>query len=123
MKETVLSTEYAIKVYIINNEKNIHLEMANLKKVNELIKKRKIDVINNSEIVEIECKNYMEKVILKKNKIERKICLFRAFLSTFDIPMRLGLAKILGVKVNSKKEIIVNQHSKTNISGFLQREM
>ncbi len=118
VKEAILLTAYAKKVYIINNERKIHPEMANLKKVNELIRKKKIEVINDNEILEIKGKDHMDRVILK-NKYDGKNELFieGLFIYIGHTP-ESKLAQDIGVKVNFKKEIIINQHSETNVSGF-----
>jgi len=118
VKEAVLLTEYAKKVYIINNEKKIHPEMANLKKVNELIKKNKIEIINNNEIIEIKGKEHMDRLILKKEYGGKKELFIEGlFIYMGHIP-ESKLAQDVGVKVNDKKEVIINQHSETNIPGF-----
>jgi thioredoxin reductase (NADPH) len=118
IKEAILLTEYAKKVYIINNEKKIHPEMINLKKVNELIKKKKIEIINNNEILEIRGKDHMNKVILKnKYKGKNELFIEGLFIYVGHIP-KSELAKSIGVKLNNKKEIIINQNSETNVLGF-----
>ena len=106
------------KVYIINNEKKIHPEMANQKKVNELINSGKIEVINNNEVLEIKGKNKMDKIHLKKEfKGKKELFIDGLFIYIGHIP-ESKLAQSIGVKLNSKKEIIINQHSETNIPGF-----
>jgi len=118
VKEAILLTAYAKKVYIINNEKQIHPEMTNQKKVNELIKSGKIEVINNNEILEIKGDRNMDRVLLKQEfKGKRELFIEGLFIYIGHIP-ESKLAQSIGVKLNSKKEIIINQHSETNISGF-----
>ena len=118
VKEAILLAEYARKVYIINNEKQIHPEMANLKKVNELVRKNRIEIINNNEIVAIQGKDRMDKVILKRSyKGKRELFIQGLFIYIGHDP-ESRLSQQIGVKLNLKKEIIISSHSETNVPGF-----
>jgi len=118
VKEAILLSEYAKKVYIINNEEHIHPESANWKKVNELVKKGRIEVINGNEIAEIKGKSRMDRVTLKNPfKGKKELAIEGLFVYIGHIP-ESRLAKKIGVKVNKKDEVIVSQRSETNIPGF-----
>src|SRR4030042_1031351 len=56
VKEALLAAEYAKKVYIINNEKELHPEDAHKRILGQKIKEGKVEVINNNEILEIKGK-------------------------------------------------------------------
>jgi len=118
VKEALLAVEYAKKVYIINNEKELHPEDSHKKRLDELVQAGKIEVINNNEILEIKGTKEIEKLILKKEfKGKKELLVQGLFVYIGQIP-RSELAKILGAKLNKKGEVIVNQDCKTNIKGF-----
>jgi thioredoxin reductase len=117
VKEAILLTQYARKVYIINNEDKIHPEMTNLKKVNELIRMRKISVINDNEVLEIKGKRRMDRVKLKNSYMGKKELSIEGLFVYIGHSPESKLAQDLGIKVNRRKEIIINQHSETNIPG------
>lgn len=117
VKEAVLLTEYAKKVYLINNEKSIHPEQHNQKMLAEKAKNKLIEIINNNEIVEIKGSKAVEKIVLKNLfKGERELLLEGLFIYIGRNPNN-NLAKQLGVKLNHTGEIIVNQHSETSSKG------
>ncbi len=118
VKEALLAVEHAKKVYIINNEKELHPEECNKKRLNELVKAGKIEVINNNEILEIKGIKEMEKLILKKEfKGEKELLVQGLFVYIGQIP-KSELAKIIGAKLNKKEEVTVNENCETNIKGF-----
>ncbi|MFT4303986.1 MAG: NAD(P)/FAD-dependent oxidoreductase [Candidatus Woesearchaeota archaeon] len=118
VKEAILVTEYAKKVFIVNNESELHPEHHNQKILDELVKKRKIEVINNNEIVEIKGNKTVNNILLKKPyKKNKQLNVEGVFVYIGHIP-RSELAKELGVKINKKKEIIIDKKSQTNIKGF-----
>jgi thioredoxin reductase (NADPH) len=118
VKEAVLLTEYAKKVYIINNEKKIHPEMENQKKINELLNKKKIEILNENEILEIKGKGKMDRVILKNEyKGNKELYIDGLFIYIGHVP-ESSLAKSIGVRIDKRSEIIINSHSETNIQGF-----
>lgn len=118
VKEAILLAEYAKKVYIINNEAKIHPEMANLKKANKLIRKKKLEVINNNQILEIKGKGCMDRVILKKKYNGKNELFIEGLFIYIGHNPESKLAQDIGVEVNSKKEVIIDHHSKTNVPGF-----
>jgi thioredoxin reductase (NADPH) len=118
VKEAILLAEYAKKVYIINNEDDIHPETANEEKLNELIRKKKAEVINSNEILEIKGKKEMNKIILKNAyKGKKELALEGLFVYVGRIPEN-ALAKSIGAKLNKKGEVIINERTETNIPGF-----
>ncbi|MBN1386088.1 FAD-dependent oxidoreductase [Candidatus Woesearchaeota archaeon] len=118
VKEAILLAEYANKVYIINNEKELHPEEHNRKLLNQKIKKGKIEEINSNEITGIAGKGKVEKIMLKRPyKKKKELPAGSVFVYIGNIP-RSELAKKIGVKLNKRKEVIINAHSETNVPGF-----
>ena len=118
IKEAILVLEYAKKVFIINNEKEIHPESHNEKILNQKIKENKIEIINSNEVIEIKGKDSVEKIVLKKNYNESKeLNLDGIFVYIGNTP-NSELSKKLGIKLNDKQEVIIDQYSKTNIKGI-----
>ncbi|MEK6932867.1 MAG: FAD-dependent oxidoreductase [Nanoarchaeota archaeon] len=114
-KEALLLSEYAKKVYIIYRGEKIKPEPIN----NDRIKKnKKITVITKTNVIEIKGDKFVNKVILD-NKFQGKneIKLNGIFGAIGSDPLS-ELAKKIGVKINYKKEIIINhENSETNIKG------
>ena len=118
VKEANLLTEYAKKIYIINNEEKIHPEFSNSRKLQEHIQKNKIEVINSIEVKEIKGKDSVEKVIFNKQyKGSTELELGGVFIYIGLIPLS-KLAGDAGISLNSKGEVVINQNSETNIPGF-----
>lgn len=118
VKEAVLVSEYAKKVYIINKSKELHPEDYNKKVLDENIKKGIIEVVNNNEITEISGNKKVEKVILKNKHSEvYELRVQGVFVYVGQKP-RSEIAEKIGVKLNEKSEVIIDSHSQTNIPGF-----
>lgn len=118
VKEALLASEYAKKVYIINNEEGIHPEDCNRKMLNKKIKGGEIEVINDNEILEIKGRKEVERLILKREfNGKKELPVQSLFVYIGQLP-RSELAKMLKVKLNSKGEVITNQNCETNIRGF-----
>ncbi len=118
VKEANLLTEYAKKIYIINNEEKLHPEFSNSKKLHENIQKNKIEVINSIEVKEIKGKDRVEKVVFNKPyKGSTELKLEGVFIYIGLIPLS-KLADDAGITLNQKGEVIINQNSETNIQGF-----
>ncbi len=118
VKEALLCTEHAKKVYIINNEKELHPEEPHKKVLNEKIKEGKIEVINDNEILEIKGKKEVETLLLKKEfKGKKELLVQGLFIYIGNVP-RSELAKMINAKLNSKGEVIVNENCETNLKGF-----
>ena len=115
-KEAMLLTEYAKKVYIIYRGEKIRPEPINGERVE---KNKKIEVILNTNIIEIKGDKFVNHVILdkpfNKNTILKLDGIFGAI---GNLPLS-DIAKSLSVKINEKGEIIINHHdSTTNIKGI-----
>lgn len=116
-KEALLLTEYAKKVFIIYRGDKIHPEPINMDRVNEKIKSGKIEIIPNTNVVEVKGAKFLEKIILDKPyKGKKEFPIEGVFVDIGHLPQS-GLAAKLGVKLNEKNEIIIDKDSKTNVDG------
>lgn len=117
-KEAILLTQWAKKTYIIYRGEKIRPEPVNMQRIKDLIKKGKIEIINNTNLKEIKGDKLVTGVVLDKPyKGSREFKLDGIFINIGAEP-RSVLAGKLGVKLNEKKEIITNKNSQTNIDGF-----
>jgi len=118
VKEAILVSEHAKKVFVINNEKELHPEDHNKKALDDRIRKEFIEVINDNEIISIEGGEKVEKLVLKEEyKGKKELQAQGLFIYVGHIP-NSGLASQLGVMLNEKGEIITNQRGETSIPGF-----
>jgi len=118
VKEAIILSEYARKVYIINNEKDIHPEFSNLEILMRKVKSGGIEVINGTEIMEIRGDKRVRSIVLSKAHDGRdEIAVHGLFIYIGRVP-RSSLADKLGVKLNSLGEVITNINSETSMPGF-----
>lgn len=113
--EALILSEYAKKVYMIYRGEKIHPEPVTLEKIKI---NKKIEIINNTNVLEIKGKGFVEEVILNKPYNKKKsLKVDGVYVSIGHIPSS-ELAKQLGVKTNRKDEIIINHRtSETNLPG------
>jgi thioredoxin reductase (NADPH) len=118
VKEAILLSEYAKKVYVIYRGEKVHPEKPTLKMLDEKIKKKKIEVIKNVNIIEIKGDGEVMKSVIfdKPYKGKKEFELGGLFVYIGHEPIS-ELAKSIGVKTNQGKEIIINRNSETNIKG------
>ena len=125
VKDALLLTEYAKKVYIIYRGKEIHPEPINMERVKA---NKKIEIINNTNVIEMKGNKFLTNVILDKPykgkkskrghfKGKRELRVNGVFVAIGHIALS-DLAKPLRVKLNKAGEIIINHMtSETNILG------
>lgn len=115
VKDALLLSEYVEKVYIIYRGGKIRPEPINMERVKKI---KKIEIINNTNIVEIKGSKFLEKVILDKpyNK-SKELKLDGLFIAIGHIVLS-DMAKSLDVKINEKGEIVTDKEAKTNIHGI-----
>ncbi len=111
VKESLLLSKYAEKVYIIYRRKEVRPEPINKTRMEA---EPKIEVIAESNVVEILGDETITKVKLDTGK---ELELGGLFVEIGRIP-QTDLAKDLGVEMNDKGEIIIDSFSNTNIPGF-----
>ena len=117
-KEALLLSEFAKKVYIIYRKEKIHPEPINMKRVEEKMKEGKIEIINNTNILEIKGDKFVTSVIFDKPyKGNKEFKCEGVFIEVGHI-VESYLAKKLGVKTDNKDEIIIDRDSRTNILGI-----
>jgi len=115
VKDALLLSEYTKKVYIIYRGEQIRPEPINMERVRS---NKRIEIINNTNVVEIKGNKFLEKVILDKPyKKSRELKLDGLFIAIGHIVLS-DLAKTLGVKTNEKGEIITDKTALTNIPGI-----
>lgn len=114
-KDALVLAEHAKKVYIIYRGEQIRPEPINLQRVQQ---NKKIEIINNTNITEVKGNNFVESAILDKTyKNSNEIKLDGVFVAIGHLVLS-ELAISLGVKVDKKKEIIINHKtSETSIPG------
>ena len=114
-KEAILLAQNAKKVYIIYRGDKIRSEPINAKLIE---KNKKIEVITNTNITEILGDKMVNKVILDKGyNGSKNLEVNGVFGAIGHIPLS-DLAVKLGVKINKKKEIMIDRESKTNVKGI-----
>jgi len=115
-KEALLLTEYAKKVYIIYRGEKIRPEPINGERVE---KNKKIEVILNTNVIEIKGDKFVNHLILDKPcKGSKNLKLDGVFGAIGNIPLS-DIAKSLSVEINEKGEIIIDHHdSTTNVKGI-----
>ncbi|MBI4163035.1 MAG: FAD-dependent oxidoreductase [Candidatus Aenigmarchaeota archaeon] len=116
-KDALVLTQYGKKVYIIYRGEQIHPEPVNMERVQQKIKEGKIEIINHTNVKEIKGDKFVKSVILDKPyKGKNEFPLDALFVAIGHIPLS-DLAVKLGVKVDIKKEIIIDRTSSTNVPG------
>src|SRR3989344_691529 len=115
-KDAMVLAEHASKVYIIYRGEKIRPEPINYERI---LKNKKIEIINNTNVVEVKGKQFVNSVILDKEyKGSKELELQGVFIAIGHIILS-DLAKTLGVKTNVKGEIeIDHKTSETNIEGI-----
>ena len=114
-KDALLLAEHAKKVYIIYRGNEIHPEPINLERIK---KNKKIEVVNNTNVVEIKGKEFMESVVLDKPHKGKKELELEGILIAIGHIALSDLAKKIGVKTDSHGEIIIDHKtSETNVKG------
>lgn len=117
-KEAIVLARYAKKVYIIYRGDEIHPEPPNMARIEELMKKGKLEIIKNTNVLEFKGDKALNAVVLDKPfKGKTELPVEAAFVAIGLIPLS-DLAKPLDVKLNDKGEVLINRHSETNVPGF-----
>jgi thioredoxin reductase (NADPH) len=114
-KDALLLSEHAKKVYMIYRGSQIHPEPINLKRI---LVNKKIEIINNTNLVEIKGNKIINSIILDRPyKGSKELKLYGIFVDIGHIVLS-ELAERLGIKLNNKKEIIINHMtSETSVPG------
>ena len=110
-KEALFLAQNVEKVYIIYRKEEIRAEPINKKRVYE---NEKIEIINNTNVVEIVGKTTVNHVIFDNGK---ELEVDGVFIEIGSIP-NSEIAQRIGTKINEKGEIIINRKSETNMPGI-----
>ncbi len=110
-KEALYLSKIAAEVKIIYRREKIRAEPINTKRVEQT---ENIKIINNTNVVEVLGENKVTGVRFDNDEIFNLDALFIE-IGTDPIT---DMAQAIGVKVNEKKEIIVDEQMITNIPGF-----
>ena len=117
VKEAIMLTQHAKKVYIIYRGEKVRPEPINMVCAEEKIKVGKLEIINNTNLTEIKGDKFVTHVILDKPyKGSKEFKVDGVFIEIGHIP-NSELAKQIGVALNEKGQIIINRKSETNVAG------
>ena len=117
-KEALLLTQWAKKVFIIYRGDKIHPEPVNFARIEQKIREGKIEIIYKTNILEFKGGKFLKTVLLDKAYSGKKeFPIDAVFLSIGAVPIS-EMAAALKVKLNEKKEIIINRQSETNVPGI-----
>ena len=111
VKEALLLAEHCSKVYLIYRS-NLRAEPINLNRLEKKVKEGKIELIKGN-VLEIKGERTVTSLVLEDKK---EIKLSGVFIEIGGTP-QTELTKKLGVKLNEKGEIIINENSETNVLG------
>jgi thioredoxin reductase (NADPH) len=113
-KEALLLSEFAKKVHLLVRGDKLRGEPVNNKRV---AKNKKIIVNTGVDVVEMKGNTKLEKLVLEKEGgVKEELRVDAAFIAIGIIPLS-EIAEKMGVKVNKKKEIIIDRIASTNIKG------
>jgi thioredoxin reductase (NADPH) len=110
----LLLSQYAKKIYIINLEKQF---LAEPKWQEEVAKNPKIEVIHNNTVVEIKGNQFVEEVLLKNPYNGSRSLKVQGVFIAIGMTPNNQLAQKLGVELDEKGFIKVNQDQSTNLEG------
>ncbi len=117
-KEALLLTQWGKKVYIIYRGETIRPEPVNMTRIEKKIEEGKIEIINNTNVIEIKGEKYVKAVVFDKLfKGKKEFALDALFIEIGHIALS-DLAKKIGVELNKKGEVIIDRDAQTNIHGF-----
>ncbi len=114
-KDALVLAEHAKKVYMIYRGEQIRPEPINLQRV---LANKKIEIINNANVKEVKGDKSVKAVVLDREYNGSKELEVQGVFVAIGHLILSELAQELGVKVNKKKEIIIDHKtSETNIPG------
>lgn len=110
----LLLAQYAKKVYIIYRKEEIRAEPINKKAVDE---NKKIEIINNTNVVEVRGDKFLSSVLLDRPyNGSKEFGLDYLFIEAGSVPS-IVIAEQLGVRLNENSMIVVDKEKKTNVEG------
>ncbi len=114
IKDAVLLTKYASKVYIIVRKDRLRAEPITIKNAES---SDKVEMIMQTNVKEIKGSKFVDSLVLDKAYHgSRELKVDGVFVDIGHIPLS-GLAKELGVKTDERDEIVIDRHGYTNVEG------
>ena len=108
-------SEISPEIYLIYRGDKLRAEPAWLK---NLEKKKNIEVLHNTNVVDLYGEGKLEGVVLDKTHRDKdRLSLDGLFVEIGEIPNE-ELVKPLGLKIDEKGFVVVDEHSRTNIGGI-----
>ncbi len=115
VKGANLAAEYVEKVYLIIRGTDVTAEPINLEKLKSL--GNKVEIISEMEVQEIVGKDKLEKILLSKEfNGSRELVVDALFVEVGAVP-NVEIAKSLGVTLDERNYIMVDNMMQTNIDG------
>lgn len=115
VKEALVLTQWAKKVYVIYRREKLRAEPINLERLNS---NQKIEVLTNTNIAEIAGDGNGVKFVLldREHKGSRRLEVDGLFVEIGRVPNSL-LAQSLGIRLNDAGEIITDKKARTSVEG------
>ena len=114
-KDALVLTEWCSKVYVIYRGEKIRPEPVNFERI---MKNRKIEVISNTNVLEIYGENKVAGVLLDRpHKGSSAFPLHGGFVAVGHTPLS-KLAHEAGVELDEKGFVKINRNAETNVPGF-----
>lgn len=114
-KDALVLAEHTKKVYIIYRGDEIRAEPINKQRISE---NKKIEIITKTNVTKVNGTEFVQSVTLDKSYKGSKELEVQGVFVAIGHDILSDLAKPLGVKLNEKKEIIIDHKtSETNVSG------
>ncbi len=107
----LMLSEFGKKVYLVYRGSELRADPI---RVEELKKNKKVEIIFNAQVKEINGKDKVESISLNNGK---KLNVQGIFVEIGSVPKSL-IAKSLGIKLDEKGYILVNEKMETNVQGI-----
>ncbi len=114
VKEGLLLSEYASKVYVIYRGEAVHAEPINMERIK---KAKNVEIITKTNVLEAKGEKFLNRIILDKPFNGKKELELGGLFIEIGHIVRNELAKELKIALDKKGEIIVDKNSNTNVEG------
>lgn len=117
VKEALLLAKYGKKVFIFYRGDEVKVERENMLRLDEAVREGKIEVVGNTNVVEIRGDSVIKSVVLDREyKGSKEFVLDGLFVYIGNVPLS-KLAGDIEVKIGKSGGIIINGNSETNVEG------
>lgn len=117
VKEAVYAAEHAEKIFLINDEKRLRPAGGVRAQLDKLVAAGRVEVINGNGIREIEGKNKVTGVFLKKPHREKRGLEVAGVLIYIGVAPNSGLGREVKAEISDRGEIMVNRRCETSVPG------